>query len=565
MNVPRPKFLEPIFERWETLSYGEQRTFTGLAVLALVLAVAPLLYLALRPSVNHWRHRQALQQADRFEQQGDDRNLVLALHRATLIAPSDVPTWSRVARTLDRLGASDALVAHANVLALAPGDANARAALAAAALRFGSPATARRTLTELEHDPAQRETYLRLVAELARRDGNRARYEAALVALLAFFPADPEIRLSHALLHASSHSLPRQDEARPALLALLTPPSTRVRAALGLLRLAADRRSPEFAGQVGRELVARLSPSAPAPRDERELWPVLVAGLQEAAASTPDDVARVAQWLGTVRRGSEAVAWFNRLPVALQSVPTTRDTLTELYARTDSLPELRQFLTDGAWGSMSADCARLAVEARAATLAGHDSVAITRWQDAVREAESSAPALRALGRLARLWRNDRGFEAVAKTAIRTLQQAEWPFVDLCELYLSRGETAKLLTVATNWAEREPDSSRAVWTWIRVGAALNQFSLKMESRASEVYANDSSSPAAILAIASVAAFQGRIEAAQEILKTLPANDKLPVDALLCRALISRDREARQLLFRLPPQSLLPEEIERLKLP
>jgi len=544
--------------RWEELSYGQQRRLRTLAILALLALAAPVVYVAARPAVNHWRHRQALAQAEKFERQEDYRSAVLALHRATLIAPDDLETWRRVARLLDALGVSDALVAHENIVALAPDDPQARAALAAAALRFGSAETTRRALEELKRDPAQRPAYLRLSAELARALDDLPGYEAALAELARAQPDDAEVRFNLAALHVAKPSAAEQNTGRDALIALLDQPRVRVRAALELLRLAARRRDPTFAGAVVTAIITRAGDGTVAPAVDP--WPALLAALQRAAlAGGEADAARVAQWMASVRRAPEALTWLEHLPEPLRTAPAVCDIAAELAARTDDAARTRRLLLAGAWGAWPTEAIDAALATRAEQLATHPLAARTRWQAAVRYAEQSPLALRNLARMARLWRDDESIEIATKAALALQPRSPWANRELRDIYFARGDTAKLLAHYRAWLAAEPNHPGVLFGCVRAAAALHQIDPALEKRIAAQTTGDTPSTLVTLARALVVS----PAAASELLATLPpACQELP-QTLLVRALAGNDAAAVRIMTQ-NPQELLPEERTSLKL-
>ncbi|MBX3735753.1 MAG: hypothetical protein KF715_03605 [Candidatus Didemnitutus sp.] len=560
MSAPRNP-IHRWHRRWEELSYGQQRRLQTLAILALLALCAPVLYVAARPHVNHWRHRQALAQAERFEQQQDYRSAVLALHRATQIAPDDVETWRRVARTLDALGASDALVAHENIVALAPDDAQARAALAAAALRFGSAETTRRALEELARDPAQRESYLRLSAELARELDDLPAYEAHLIELSRLQPDDADIRFNLAALQVVKPSPADQSAGRDALLALLENSRVRVRAALELLRVAARRRDPAFAGTVVNAINARAGSNLAAPAVDP--WPALLATLQRAAlAGGEADISRVAQWMASVRRTDEALAWLAQLPGELLAAPAVREIAADLAARANDASRARGLLVAGAWGPWPAESIDAALAAHAEQLAEHPGAARTRWQEAVRYAEQSPVALRNLARLARLWQDDESVEIAAKAALARQPRSPWANRELRDIYFTRGDTAKLLAHYHTWLAVEPDRPAVLFGCVRAAVALGRVDTALEQRVAAPANAAPATPLVQLAHALILA-RTQPETAQRIIAALPPAARDLPEAILVRALAGGDTTAVQIMTQ-KPQELFPEERSLLKL-
>lgn len=542
--------------RWEGLSYGQQRMFQTLALLAILTACAPPAYFAARPLLNRWRHRHALAQATQFEQQGDYRNLVLALHRAVQILPTDVATWRWVARTLDTLGNSEALVAHENTVALAPNDPQARAALAAAALRLGSPDTARAALQTLERDPAQRESYLRLTAELARADEDLPRYVALLAALAELRPDDDEVRFNLGVVQLASLAPTAPRSGHRTLFALLESRSVRVRATLELLRHAARRRDGELAGSTMRTLLRRpTSISSAAAADDP--WPAFLVELQRSAVDGGEaDIARVAQWLGTIRRAPEALAWLDRLPDDARTSPVVREITVELAARAGDLPRVEALLTGGAWGTVQAESIRAAVAARSAQLAQQAGAALTRWQEAVRFADQSPVSLHALARLARLWQDDGAVEIVAKTMLRLRPQSPWANRELRDLYFLRGDTAKLLAHYSAWLAVEPNRPGIIFGWVRAAVALDRVDEAMDRRTAALAA--APEHPALIDLARVLVLWRRTpQEARSLFDSMaPRTQALPETALVA-ALVMENRASAAILAD-TPRELLPEE-------
>ncbi len=554
--------LDRWLRRWEGLSYGQQRMFQTLALLVLLAVCAPPAYYLARPLLNRWRHHHALAQAAQFEQQGDYRNLVLSLHRAVQIMPADIATWRWVARTLDALGNSEALVAHENIVALAPNDTQARAALAAAALRLGSPETARVALQTLERDPAQRESYLRLAAELARADEDLPRYAALLASLSLLRADDEEVRFNLGVVQLALSSPAAPRSAHHTLLALLESRSIRVRATLELLRHAARRRDAELAGATMRTVLRRPTspPGAPAAEDP---WPAFLQELQRSAVDGGEaDIARVALWLGTIRRAPEALAWIDRLPDATRTSAIVREITVELAARIGDLPRVEALLTSGAWGAVQAESIRAAVATRSAHLAQHAGAALTRWQEAVRYADQSPVTLRALTRLARLWQDDSAAEIAAKSMLRFRPQSPWANRELRDLYFSRGETVKLLAHYSAWLAVEPDRPAIVFGWVRTAAALQRVDEAMDRRTAMLAA--APERPALIDLARVLALWPRApQEARDLFGSTARRTKGLPETTLVAALVMDDSASVAVLAK-SPQDLLPEERLSLKL-
>ncbi|MBP6865661.1 MAG: hypothetical protein KBC32_10415 [Candidatus Didemnitutus sp.] len=553
--------------RWNDLYDGQRRALRLVALTAATAVAASLAYIATRPAIADWRHRHALDQADGFERQEDYRNALLALHRATQIKPSDIETWRRAASLLDALGHSDALVARENLVALDPADANARVALVAAALRLDAPDVARRALRELERAPAQREQFLRLQAELARDAADLSQYETHLAALHALLPHDAEVRYNLALLKLRATEPAQQALGREEMRDLLGEPSVRVRAALDLLREAADRRDSALAGATVHLVVERLAPVAARGRASVDPWPALRSGLQLAAARDGADAARVARWFASVRLADEALAWLDSLPASIARTAAVRDATAELCARTSRLDRLQDLLEAGAWDTLLRRPVSLALEARRQHERQQRARSVALWQDAVVAASNSPVTLRALARLASLWQNPEATEAALRAALRVRPKSIWAYRELRTLYFNRADTPRLLQVCEAWANAHPASPVALSAWIRTAAAVGQITQPMDSRTANLLAEPESGFHAVLARAVVLAHTRQTEAALRLLEPLPPAQRSNPEVLFLLTWIHRERRdlaaAARLAVQIPAHSLLKEEQEMLK--
>ena len=104
-------------------------------VVALAVVVGGGVYFAGKPVWDLWRHRRAMSQALDYAEKQDYRNSMLALKRATELAPLDLATWREVSERLAELGSPQSIVARENVVRLSPGDVAMRLALVPASAR----------------------------------------------------------------------------------------------------------------------------------------------------------------------------------------------------------------------------------------------------------------------------------------------------------------------------------------------------------------------------------------------------------------------------------------------
>lgn len=465
---------------WDRLSEGERALHRFLAVLLALTMIAPAAYFGLQPLWQRWRHRQALNQAERFAGQQDHRNALLAYQRATQIAPSDLATWRAAADYLSRHAFKEALVARENVVHLAPGDMVARLALATEALRFGQPDRARDALAGTENLSPGAEHH-RLAAAIAQVDGDLEALELHLVALLGRRPEDPEARFNLAVLRLwNPDTTPAaRTQALATLDALIAVREVRVRAALELLKHAARQRDAARAGVVIQTILTRLpavAAEASSTATEPPEWSALLRSLQQAATDgAPADVALLTRWLGDIRRRPHALAWLETLPAELRESPPVRDVAAELAAEADDRGRLVRVLQAGAWGPVPDDAVTLALAARVQRLRQQSRRSVETWREAIEACGGSATGLQALGRLALAWRDDEALEAALQALLKAHPRHTWAFAALQRHYRLRGETEKLWSLLTERVRRAPDDHSAVSAWVQLSAVLDRAS------------------------------------------------------------------------------------------
>lgn len=481
------QFREQWRERWGNL-YETQRDLIRLAVAALLLLVLGYAgYLFLREPLREWRGRKALAQAESYLEQGEYRSALLALKRATLLTPNDPATWRVVAGHLDRLGLPESLVAHENLAQLEPDDPAQQLALARQALRFDNPRLAAEALARMPEKSAAGAEYHRIAAALALATGEDELYVEALRALLAIEPRDPLARFNLAVVNLWRDDPAKNAAARRVFHELLQEPEVRLRAAVELLKDAARQRDPAAAETVGRAIDAAL----PTPPDVAALpdgWPRLRAKLL-ATAESPAEVVLLAGWLGSIGQATEALAWVGRLPAPLQSDAAVADLAVTLSAQSGSLPQLANWLEAGGWGAVPSRVIELAVRSRRES-------SREAWLQAIVQAKDSAPALRALARLALIWDNPAGATEALEALLRLQPRDEWTCHQLEEAYLAQERTMKLWELYDTWREFAVERVRVTARWWMLSTVLNRLSPDaQEGVARFAEKNDSSALAA----------------------------------------------------------------------
>lgn len=508
-------FGDRLQERWSLLT-ETQRDHIKLVVALLVLAALGYVgYLFLREPLREWRGRKALAQAEEYLEEGEYRDALLALKRATILTPKDPATWRVVAGHLERLGLAEAVVAHENLAQLNPGDPAQQLVLARQALRFDNPRVAAEAMARLPANYTEGAEYHRLAAALALATGQDELYVEELRALLAIEPRDPLARFNLAVVNLRRDDPAKDEAARQELHALLLEPEVRLRAAVELLKDAALQRNAAVAEKVGRAIEATF-PTPDSIAALPEGWPRLRGKLQ-AAATAPGEVVLLAGWLGSIGQATEALAWVGRLPATLQKDSAVADTAVTLSAQSGNLPQLTNWLEAGGWGAVPPRVIDLAVRMRLES-------SREAWLQALLQAKDSAPGLRALARLALIWNNPAGATEALEGLLRVQPRDEWTRLQLEEVYLAQERTSQLWELYDSWRDFAAERVRVTARWWMLSAVLNRLPATASDDVALFAEQNESSALAAAAEAAVWWRQEHFAEAWAELRALPPEQK-----------------------------------------
>lgn len=551
----------------DAMSDGHFAMVRSTVIAVLVLAAGAGVYVAGKPAWNAWRHRRAMSQAMIFAEKQDYRNTLLALKRATELAPLDLATWRAVSERLAELGSPEAIMARENVVRLAPGDMSMRLALVTEALRFGQVDVARMTLDELGEAAQADAAFHRLAAAVAMATGESARLEEHLAALVAAQPEDTTARFNLAAVRLWDADPARQATAVAELEKLTAVRDVRVRASLELLKHAARSGDGNRARRV-LDLILDAMGVAPPLRMSYDGsppgWNALVQGLQETSEFTgPADVALVARWLGDVRLRREALAWIDRLPAALRDAPAVLRVNTGLTAEIDDHDRLVPLLWAGGLGPLSADAVWLAIASRVQHLRYQAPRARATWEDAVTACSGSSGALSALARLADIWHDVEGNERALQELLKVQPRLNWVYVALRNSYLARGSTLQLWQLYGVWAAIRPDDPALMQSWLSLGAVLDRLTPDARARAIARAEADGAGPLDLALGAASRWRANELDAAVALLDRVPTESRGRPDIAFWRAVIlaqaaGREAEARAAVLQARGPRLSAEE-------
>jgi hypothetical protein len=532
--------LSQAISRWrDRLTEAQWDSVRVLAVGAALLVGGYGLYRAAHPFWARWQNRQALAEAQRFADQKDYPNLVLALRRATELEPNDLATWQETARELAEIGSPEAIAAREQAARLAPGDEAMRVAWVEEALRFGRYDAAQAALAGFSAAAQREVAYHRLAVALATAEGGELEIERQLAALIAVEPGNLNARFTYAALRLWNADPVGAAAARAALSELQREPSVRIRATIELLAEAARQRDPARIEAVLGRSVGIFAPGTL--RDfhgaNSPAWNALLTGMQRAAESgPPSDAALLARWLADLGRRPAALAWLQGLAPAERDDSTVRDIAAELSAEESDLSALARLLGQGAWGVWPAAARSLALEARAQMQHGEAAKGRETWQAAIAASAGSLTGLRALGRLAVAWHDADGAEGAWSAIIARDPRAAWAYAALRGSYLARHDRGRLMALYTRWVTLAPRDDRLAAEWITLACVLDRITPDMALRARMLSPDV---PGAAAAQAAILWRRGDAAGAAAILAGVPAAEKAQPDTAFWLALVDAD--------------------------
>ncbi|GAB5559921.1 MAG: hypothetical protein SynsKO_15680 [Synoicihabitans sp.] len=500
-----------------------------------------------RPLWQDWKQGTALEQVERFTEENDYRNALLALRRATEAAPSDPRVWRKASEFLARIGSPEVVVAQRNLVRLAPGDVGLKVALVTEALRFNDFDTAAQGLEELEEGARADAAFHRLAAAVALALGREGEVVNNLRALLAKVPDDYRARFNLAAIEAWSRNSDVAAAAMVELTRLCAIPEVRVRAALERLKVAAMSRDSARVDAEVASLVRTFDPTQQglpllrSDANEPPGWDRLIEVLKDAAKSNADDVSRLARWMSGIGLSLEALNWLESLPVEIKESPDLSATLLDIAAQTNDLSLIREILTSGRLGPIPSRTIDLALAARIQAMEFGSNRAHPTWEDAVTTSSTSLAGLRVLARLGGIWRDRMEVNTALERIVELYPREFWACEALRVNYASQGDMEKLWRLYRLWAPRVPDNTQVQTTWVMLAAILNRVDSVHVERINEMWssAKDPVDPALALAMVGVKWRTAPPDRAVEYFDRLPIGAEQETRVLLWRAIVSAD--------------------------
>lgn len=544
------KIFAPLVFGWDGLTEAQRDIARVVIVVAVLGLVGGAGYGPGKRAWQRWQHRQALAQVEVFANKGDYRNMILALRRATQLAPSDRATWEETVRRLAQIGSPETLVAREQLLRLAPGDPEVRESVAADALRLGQIDTAQAALAGAE-ESGRDLGFHRLAAALALALGQRQELEEQLAAIVAVQPTDWEAQFNFAATRLDTTDEKKRADAQQQLLRLIYEPSVRVRAGVLLLTDAARRRDAARLPDLISILLSSFAPSQAGTMVPGDLagWNALLDGIRTAAAKgSPADVAMVARWNFEMGQRAEVQRWIEALPPTLRDASAVADVRAELAAALRDWVGLEPLLRRGAWGAIPerALTLALATERERPTTGGMSSA--TAWSRALTACEGSETGLRALARLAHACGNAAGAQQALELILEHNPRAFWAYEVLRRSYVEQRDLPHLWLLYGRWLRLLPEERNLLVPWVLIGCVLDRATPEAMASLAKLYEANPDVPVLMVAQAASLWRQKRASDAATILYQLPADEQARPETAywiaLVQASLSHPNAARQ---------------------
>jgi tetratricopeptide (TPR) repeat protein len=541
MRALRLKIRSAIEHFKDSLTEAQWDGLRAVAVLAAVAVLGFGGYWVGVPLWRHWQNRSALAQADRFGQQKDYRSMLLALRRATELAPADFATWSAVERHLAEIGSPEALIADEQMSRLAPGNLSLRLAFVQDALHFGKYDAAETQLAKIDAAAPRDLAFHRLAAALDLALGRPADFTTQLKSIIAADPANANARFTYDALEVWSPDSAPAAAARADLDRLLADPAIRVRAAIELIVATAKGRDPYEFQRLMTRLLGVFSPGTPPDfsKPDPPAWEALLRGIQAAAVPVPTDAALVARWLADLGRSADALAWLASLPPSTRDAVVVLDIAAELDAEAGNIGALDGILRRGAWGPLPPEAVTLALAGHVQRLRYDVARGRATWGDAVSACGNSIPGLRALARLADIWREPDGAEQALHAVLSRAPDTVWAYQALRNDYLARHDLTDLWQLYDRWTRVLPDDRDVAAEWILVGCIIGQASPDAYARAAQLQQDNPGSRLACLADVAALWRQGQDDSAWSVLQTMPQSLRSQPQTAFWTALVAAD--------------------------
>lgn len=410
-----------------------------------------------------WRKRHLAQQAKDFFVRGDYESATLVARHLLQLDQKSVAACRIMAETAELAGKLDAVSWREQLVALEPGEATNKIALAGAALRFGQLDLARKTLDAVEASNRGSVNYHELAGALAVAEKKQAPAESEFATALQLEPGNQQLALNLATVRLTSPDLATKEKARAALARLAEQSALRLESLRALTSDALANNAPlsaeKWAAELRSEKRATFSDLLlylEATQKTDAAQTALHDAESNATRSTAGAAALIT-WMDRHGMAEPALQWGLTLPKEILNTQPVPLAIAEAYSFLQNWNGLQAWVDGKDWGT--AEFLRLAVQSHALHhLTPGDRASMesqTAWSAALKATKTRPDELAAIAQLAEGW----GYADEAAEAWWIIangnENAKEALSALQRLYKSKQNSHGLLRVAKRALELNP--------------------------------------------------------------------------------------------------------------
>lgn len=410
-----------------------------------------------------YRKRHLSNQAQEFFNRGDLQSAVLVARHLLQLDPDNVAACRIMADTAERSGHREALTWREKIVALEPGVAENKIALAATALRFSQLNLARNILDSVLPGARGTVKYHELAGAVAIAEKQSATAETEFAAALQLDPNNSRLVLNLAMVRLASSDAAAAAKARAELIRLSEHPTLRLESLRALTSDSLARKSvvdaEKWATALKSEKGATLSDLLLYLEAARETnaGQAALHEAQLAATLSPGPAAALITWMNRHEMARSALDWGLALPKETLSAQPVPLAISEAYSFLQDWNGLRGWVEGKEWGDQ--EFLRLAVLSHALHHLGPADRASmesqTVWTAALKATQGRPDRLATIAQLAEGWSySDEAAEAWWMIANGN-ENAKDALTALQRLYKSKQNTHGLLRVAKRALDLNP--------------------------------------------------------------------------------------------------------------
>ena len=545
-----------------------KRTLIAVFVFLILLAGAGIWFG--RPAYHQWKEQRFLAQGRAFLAKSEFANAWLSGVQALSLNASNVQTYRFLAELADQAKFPQSIYLRRKIVDLEPGALTNRLAWAWSALNVESfPFPLAVEALESVNEAGRQTVDYRFVAAalaLRRNDYRAAEFHFAEAAKLA--PANEAVQLNLASLRLRSSDSKVVETAQVKLEELLDRPTVKPMALRSLAAFflenkkfdQAEKHSQELQAQSGAEFADKLLHLTVLFEAKKAELAGYLSSLQTEAPKSPGKIYELSSWM--IRNGlaDSALTWLEGQSQEVRSQYPVPLAIAETYFVKTNWNGLEKLLRKQDWAGH--DFQRLALVARAQESLGETEAADVHWRKALRLASDQHENLSMLAQMASSWGWQTKVEEVLWLIANKFPSRRWALQSLYEMYLARGNTAKMKEVYAAIVKLDPKDLVAKNNLAVVSFLLNTDLETAHTLARDIHQAEPKNAAFASTYAFSLHLQGKTQEGLGILRGLSEQDlQNPSVALYYGALLRAAGEterARKYLVLAQNASLLPEE-------